>query len=92
MSESEILKLFNQGIDIDRLTEKFYKVLKNQQQARRAEKCKQLEYIKSQKKKDKKYKYDGVRVLVGGRISIQMARNHVETVLYKESMRGCEKP
>jgi len=97
MSDDELLKMWRNGNSKEYLSDKYLDFLVSERKKRMAKALKELEkrraafrkqreLIRERKKKNRKYKFDGVRIVVG-KIDIgkaptrRQAQMHVETLL-----------
>lgn len=87
MTSKEIVKLFREGLSIERLTEKEWAEQKESRKERQAAYRKQTAHIKAQQAKDKDFKIGkGNRIVVGAVCTRFMAQGVVEKAIYDDLM------
>lgn len=87
MTSKEIVKLFREGLSIDMLSEREHKNQKKLRSERQAVYRKQMNFIKGEKVKNRKYKFDGKKIIVGPVCTKFAARSIIEQAIYDDLMK-----
>jgi|GEM_PF-4554451 len=87
MTNKEIIKLFRGGLSIDMLSEKEWAAQKESREQRQAAYKKQMNFIKGKKANNRKYKFDGRRIVVGPVCTRFAARSIIEKAIYDDIMK-----